>query len=175
MDPELFDTLTRGLATGTSRRQALKTIIISLGGIIGLGAVGTAFGASRCHRNGTGCDTSSQCCSGYCDSGGKCTCPPAPACSDSCPCSSGSCCNGTCTNTLTDRNNCGSCGHTCASGQHCQNGRCVSTCSNGIKDGQETDTDCGGPDCFPCADGKRCLVNSDCISNNCQNGLGLPA
>lgn len=42
-------------------------------------------------------------------------------------------CNGTCVNLQTDVNNCGKCGNTCASGQICTNGACVSSCvpSNG--------------------------------------------
>src|SRR6516165_7736806 len=37
-------------------------------------------------------------------------------------------------------------------------------CSDGMKDGDETDTDCGGPTCnTPCADTKQCMSASDCI------------
>ncbi len=35
------------------------------------------------------------------------------------------------------------------------------TCSNGIKNGTETDVDCGGT-CLRCALGKRCLISNDC-------------
>ena len=35
-------------------------------------------------------------------------------------------------------------------------------CYNGYRDTQETDVDCGGPDCFGCGYGRRCSVNSDC-------------
>jgi len=40
------------------------------------------------------------------------------------------------------------------------------TCGDGMKDGTETDVDCGGP-CSPCADGKGCKVGSDCTSTTC--------
>src|SRR5436305_1050751 len=98
MDSTKFDELTKALATATSRRQALKTIAATtLGSILGLSGIGTVFGAPKCHRNGLGCDTNSQCCSHYCAPNGKCSCPPAPACNDTCPCPSGqTCCNGTC-------------------------------------------------------------------------------
>jgi hypothetical protein len=44
------------------------------------------------------------------------------------------------------------------------------SCSDGVQDGDETDTDCGGANCTACADGKHCLVNADCVSNNCATG-----
>src|SRR5436189_251518 len=170
MEPTKFDNLTKALATSTSRRQALKTIAATtLGGILGLSGLGTAFGATTCHRNGLGCDTNSQCCSNYCANGEKCTCPPAPACNSYCPCPSGetcvsgactcgsagdcpngqNCCNGVCVNEQTDVNNCGSCGHVCASGQVCQNGTCVTPCT---------------------ANGGTCSASSNCCSGFCFNG-----
>jgi len=48
-------------------------------------------------------------------------------------------------------------------------------CSNGLHDGDETDTDCGGS-CAPCDNGKTCNVYSDCSSGFCppsgQGGAG---
>ncbi|MCD6497051.1 MAG: hypothetical protein J7M25_01960, partial [Deltaproteobacteria bacterium] len=46
-----------------------------------------------------------------------------------------------------------------------------STCSNGVKDGTETDVDCGGSDCDPCDNGKACVGASDCVSGSCVNGV----
>lgn len=43
---------------------------------------------------------------------------------------------------------------------------CVSTCSNGIKDGFETDVDCGGG-CPECAEGAGCGQGADCESGIC--------
>jgi formylglycine-generating enzyme required for sulfatase activity len=43
-------------------------------------------------------------------------------------------------------------------GDHPQPG----SCTDGKKDGQETDVDCGGPACPKCGQGKSCLMNSDC-------------
>src|SRR5262245_40740558 len=40
------------------------------------------------------------------------------------------CCSGVCAATQTDRNNCGSCGHACASGQSCCAGVCRSTATD---------------------------------------------
>lgn len=42
-----------------------------------------------------------------------------------------------------------------------------STCTDGIKNGNETDVDCGGPDCLPCADGRDCVSARDCASAVC--------
>src|SRR6185312_11288647 len=44
------------------------------------------------------------------------------------------------------------------------------TCSNGVKDGEETGTDCGGP-CKACPDGQGCKVGSDCTSAICVQGM----
>jgi hypothetical protein len=43
------------------------------------------------------------------------------------------------------------------------------TCRNGIRDGDETDVDCGGQ-CTRCADSRACRVNLDCVSALCQEG-----
>jgi hypothetical protein len=63
----------------------------------------------------------------------------------------------------------------CSVGWHCANGRCAPTCEtnpqypgcsqceNGIQDGSETDTDCGGA-CSPCVKGLGCSVSSDCAA-----------
>ena len=45
------------------------------------------------------------------------------------------------------------------------------TCSDGIQNGDETDVDCGGPDCAGCADGGTCILASDCESNFCEDGV----
>ncbi|MBW2453208.1 MAG: SUMF1/EgtB/PvdO family nonheme iron enzyme [Deltaproteobacteria bacterium] len=47
-------------------------------------------------------------------------------------------------------------------------------CSNQAKDGNETDEDCGGPDCPACDDLLDCLLPSDCTSNNCVNNICAP-
>ncbi|HZF47717.1 MAG TPA: hypothetical protein VE093_03650, partial [Polyangiaceae bacterium] len=59
----------------------------------------------------------------------------------------------------------------CMAPDICQNGMCnLPTCANVMKDGTETDIDCGGPDCSPCATNKNCMVPSDCISTVCTSG-----
>ena len=42
-------------------------------------------------------------------------------------------------------------------------------CSNGMKDGTETDSDCGGSVCPKCANGRTCVFASDCASAYCKD------
>src|SRR5260370_39973170 len=65
MDPSKFDVFTKVLATATSRRQALKAIGATVGGILGIGGGSTALpkGAGICEH----CSQSSQCRLAYCD------------------------------------------------------------------------------------------------------------
>lgn len=52
---------------------------------------------------------------------------------------------------------------------NCENHKCVpNVCKNQVKDGKETDVDCGGGDCPDCEVDKTCLVDGDCKSNICQ-------
>src|SRR5580704_7778888 len=50
----------------------------------------------------------------------------------------------------------------------CFNNRCEAlTCTDGVRDGSETDVDCGGPACVPCPTNGGCDVASDCESGVC--------
>ena len=44
----------------------------------------------------------------------------------------------------------------------------ASGCYDGLRNGEETDADCGGRFCARCAVGKLCDANSDCASHNCD-------
>ena len=44
------------------------------------------------------------------------------------------------------------------------------SCADGVHNGGETDTDCGGP-CPPCADGQGCAGQGDCQSRVCTNNV----
>ena len=59
----------------------------------------------------------------------------------------------------------------CASGS-CSAGVCaqVPSCTDGVKNGIESDVDCGGS-CADCVDGKACLFSSDCASNSCVGAV----
>lgn len=51
-------------------------------------------------------------------------------------------------------------------------GNCVSShCMDGVKDADETDTDCGGATCGACGDGLACAKPSDCLSGICTGGV----
>ena len=43
-------------------------------------------------------------------------------------------------------------------------------CSSGQLDPDETDVDCGGPSCAPCAGDENCLSDHDCATGACVNG-----
>lgn len=45
---------------------------------------------------------------------------------------------------------------------------------DGIKNGDETDVDCGGTKAAGCADGKSCKVATDCKNNVCTSGTCKP-
>ncbi len=44
------------------------------------------------------------------------------------------------------------------------------TCTDGVKNGTETDADCGGGTCPRCATGKTCATRNDCASARCAGG-----
>lgn len=67
------------------------------------------------------------------------------------------------------------CSNTCEteSGWDCSGGSSVcvpATCLDGVKDGNETDIDCGGK-CPKCRDLSACISAADCASGVCTNGI----
>lgn len=69
----------------------------------------------------------------------------------------------------------------CLSGTDCTSGLCqgdacvVESCGNDVVDGNETDKNCGGIDCGPCATGQTCSVSTDCFSQNCSGTCVAPS
>ncbi|MEZ4221462.1 MAG: hypothetical protein R3B13_11095 [Polyangiaceae bacterium] len=99
-------------------------------------------GACAFHPSGTVCGAAS--CSGNVES-------PADTCNGS-----GTCVDGGQT--------------TCAGSYVCSGGKCQ-TCGDGVKNGTETDVDCGGGGtCAKCVNGKKCTSGADCSSNACIDG-----
>ena len=98
---------------------------------------------------------------------------------------------GTCHDGVQNQNesdkDCGGVCAACANGLHCNNnsdcqsamcaaGVCAPaqnppTCNDNIKNQNETDVDCGGGTCPACANGKHCILGSDCQNNSCINGV----
>ena len=79
-------------------------------------------------------------------------------------------CSGTC-----DGKNCGDdgCGHSCGAcpdGQACGAGVCgePTSCTDGKRNGSETDVDCGGTCPTRCGPGKACSTGADCGSGTCD-------
>jgi hypothetical protein len=62
-------------------------------------------------------------------------------------------------------------GITCGPASTCVGGVCVApTCDDSIKNGDETDVDCGGTVCGKCPLGKFCIRASDCEAGGCSFG-----
>lgn len=75
-------------------------------------------------------------------------------------------------------------GKACKEARDCVSGNCTnlvcaappsSGCGNGMKDGQETDADCGGGICGACGNGKVCQRPGDCQSGQCTNNMCVQA
>jgi acetyl esterase/lipase len=47
----------------------------------------------------------------------------------------------------------------------------LTQCQDSTKNGVETDIDCGGGTCAPCASGKSCLTGTDCTTGICSGGV----
>jgi hypothetical protein len=107
-----------------------------------------AHGSASC---ATGTCALTGCSAGFFDCDGN----PANGC-EALPCGN----NGHCTT-----------GAQCASAV-CQGGFCATpACNDGVKNGAETGTDCGGGACPLCATGGGCAGNADCGSAVCQGGI----
>eukprot|EP00727_Mastigamoeba_balamuthi_P004899 m51a1_g14407 hypothetical protein (663) ;mRNA; r:392124-403080 len=53
-----------------------------------------------------------------------------------------------------------------------ENGTCARpACDDGIRNGAETDVDCGGGQCARCPIGRACTVGDDCESRTCSGGM----
>jgi hypothetical protein len=68
----------------------------------------------------------------------------------------------------------------CTSGTQCPSGVCLAsvcqapTCTDGVQNGAETGTDCGGGSCPGCATGGGCFLTSDCQTGGCSGGVCQP-
>ena len=140
MESNDFDALVKRMARAHSRRTVLKSLGAAALGAMGLSRLHDAAAAPACRKAGHPCEGNQICCDGL-------------ACSASGPGSARRCAP-------------------CPDGTVLTNGQCVATvsCTDGVKNGDETDIDCGGS-CDPCADGLSCHVNADCVSDSCLSGV----
>lgn len=95
-------------------------------------------------------------------------CADTKACGSNDDCASGFCDNNVCaTKTCAKDSECGS-GLKC----NLDEGICYTpeSCSDGIKNQDETDIDCGGS-CSACTFGQKCLEASDCDTNECTGNV----
>jgi hypothetical protein len=102
-----FDDLAVSVAEGSSRRSALRKVGAGVVGAVGL----LVLGGSRGEAWGTRADDDDE------ERRNKERCDPGLMRCDS-----------TCAAIAIDPDNCGGCGKTCASGQVCRRGRCVTEC-----------------------------------------------
>lgn len=100
-------------------------------------------------------------------------------------CLEGFCRSASCTNGMMDAGEvavdcggeCPGCddGTACTAPADCLSGRCESgvctSCSDGARNGDETDMDCGGGECGPCSGGLGCVTGDDCFAGSCVAGL----
>ena len=122
---------------------------------------------------GQGCGGAEDCETAICDDE---VCVPAASCDD-----------GIKDDGESDEDCGGVCGATCPIDAECEDftdcetfvcdpevGLCAGpSCEDGAPNGSETDVDCGGPDCEPCADAGTCNDDSDCLSETCDLEAGL--
>ncbi|HEV3256537.1 MAG TPA: hypothetical protein VG013_06645 [Gemmataceae bacterium] len=193
-----FDTLARGLAGGLSRREALRC----LGGFVGgtfLACLGMSNKASA-GGNGGG----NNACDNRCKAMGrawkgkgfdftKCLaeCHRCKSSDQVCEdrgrkaffCCNGktSCCDDQhCTNTDSDNNNCGRCGHSCGSQFTCQKGKCVPHNTCAATGGCGFVPSCGSTgacNCILTAEGtNQCVSDSSCVTaQKCNSSRDCPA
>jgi hypothetical protein len=107
-----------------------------------------AIPAASCKEPGFVCDSGY-----YCESFAQCN---GAGCGGGCaPCGAGAPCGGP---------------NDCTSGS-CKGGFCaLPSCSDGVKNDDETGVDCGLDSCGPCPDGGGCKKPEDCMSGVCKIG-----
>ncbi len=145
--------------------------------------IDTRSDPTHCGACGNTCLPDETCCDGACANTdldaahcGMCN----HACGPGGVCVSGTCgfdcvggataCGNVCVDTSTDPQHCGGCYNACAPGELCSDGVCQGPpCADAIHNQDETDVDCGGAVCPPCADGKACLADADCASGHCPS------
>jgi Stigma-specific protein, Stig1 len=113
-----IDTIARSLASGMSRREALRAGGAALAGAVALSpkdalaAVGLTCPSGRVKCGTTCCAKGASCV--VTTTSKRCVCPTHQVA-----------CNGVCLSLATNHQNCGKCGHACLSNQACCSGKCT--------------------------------------------------
>src|SRR5216684_1915216 len=165
MHPSNFDELAKVLASSTSRRHALRTIVTaSVGSFFGLGGIRSVFGSNRncaqwCAQVfGPNTPAANQCTSDGAHHKGLCiTCPNSVSPSSVCCVRNSGYCSSY------------SGAHCCASGQTCQNGQCVTPCT--AAGGNCTVNTCCSPGL--CCNGICCSSGQTCLSSGCCDSANV--
>jgi hypothetical protein len=175
MDGNRFDDLTRGLASGITRRSVLKRSLAAVAAITGIGQVADSSAA----RRPTPTPKPPSCPGRQVWRNGACVCPSGEQCGAEC-CDSGTVCcdNACCAGTCYGEERCCPAGQLvcdgvcldpglccvdsdCGPGYACQGNQCIcvpttSCASQGIECGPATD-DCGNPlSCGECTSPQTC-------------------
>jgi hypothetical protein len=131
----------------------------------GTGGVSTGGGATGGSAGGGGaqpCSTGAECGLGFCVDGVCCDSLCDGVC-ESCKGASTGGTDGVCAAVTTDTDP----DDDCVGAELCGVGGCA--CGDGVHDGDETGTDCGGS-CAPCAIDDPCSIDADCESGFCVGG-----
>ncbi|MSP61143.1 MAG: hypothetical protein EXR72_12525 [Myxococcales bacterium] len=123
--------------------------------------------------DGKACKVAGDCAGGLCAMG-LCATPTKPNCMDAIKNGDESDvdCGGSCITKCAD-------GKTCAAPTDCMGGLCTlglcatlvkPNCMDQIKNGDESDVDCGGSCMTRCGEGQTCLASGDCAGGSCVGG-----
>ncbi len=167
MDGSAFDRHVRAVMQARSRRGALLGLVGGAFGLLGVTATEAKHHKKKKKKKGNSppasppgaqCPASCPICQ-ECINGESCTVQ-----SDFTPCGDSSCklCQG---GVCVNRSNNASCGDN----NRCHDGVCTRSCTDGLKNGDESDVDCGGS-CDRCANGKTCNSRDDCQTALCVGG-----
>ena len=156
-----IDAIARGLASGMSRREALRK-----GGAALLGAAALtpsdawAAATGRCPRHRV------RCAGSCCPAGEVCLPPKRKHGKRQCGCPAHTTrCGGQCLQLQSDVHNCGRCGHKCASGQLCLHGQCACPAGDIMCAGACITVAHDPNNCGAC--GHRCGPNQVCAAGQC--------
>ena len=167
MEDQRFDSLSRRLGAGLSRRRALGALLGALAGGVALTDDAAARRRETCRAGGQQCTRDGQCCLKRCvqtgnarDRGNRCACPAGQTI-----------CGTRCVNLQDDERNCGACGRRCKKNEQCCGGRCIAlgtpdNCS-GCGDVCAPGDSCVDGICTSTCGGVQCEPTESCCNNEC--------